>query len=216
MSDAVAPLSSAELAELPLFPLPSVVLFPGTSIALHVFEPRYRAMMQHCIDHGPRAMAVVLLEPGFERNYEGQPGIHRVAGAGRITAHRKNPDGTFDLLLECVARVRLTELPFVAPFRRARCEVLRDELHDRTLALEIVRKLIAALPPVELRAQQPIPLPELDGEPGAIADLMLDRILRTPARKQELLETTDVLARLLTVAHELHVSTPAPDKRSLN
>jgi Lon protease-like protein len=208
MSEVRAPLSPSELAALPVFPLPNVVLFPGTSMALHLFEPRYRAMMQHCLDGGPRAMVIALLKPGFEHEYERQPDIHTIAGAGRIAAHRKNADGTFDLLLECVARVRLTELPFEPPFRRARCEVLPDELTDRTLALEITRNVLRALPPVELRARQPMPLPELDGEPGAIADLLLDRVLRSPTHKQQLLETTDVITRLLTVAHELHVSVP--------
>jgi Lon protease-like protein len=216
MSEPAAPLTPAELEELPVFPLPNVVLFPGTRIALHIFEPRYRAMMEHCLSNGPRAMAIALLKPGFERDYEGQPPIHTVAGAGRITAHRKGADGTFDLLLESVARVRLIELPFTPPFRRARCTVMHDEVEDRRLALEITRKLLRAMPPVELRAQSPIPLPDLDGEPGLIADLLLDRVLRSPARKQELLENTDVIARLLTVAHELHVAVPETGKRLLN
>ncbi len=202
------PFTALELAELPVFPLPSVVFFPGTSMGLHLFEPRYRAMIQHCLDHGPRAIVIALLKPGYESDYEGTPEIHSIAGAGRIVAHRKNPDGTFDILLESVTRVRLTELPFVPPFRRARCEALPDEIVDRPLALEIARKVLRCLPEVELHARRPIPLPELDGEPGAVADLLLDRLLHGPARKQELLETTDVLARLLTVAHELNVAVP--------
>ena len=208
MSEIAAPLSAAELAELPVFPLLNVVLFPGASIALHLFEPRYRAMMEHCLAHGPRAMAIVLLKPGSAPEGDQLPPIHSVAGVGRIAAHRKNPDATFDLLLEAVARVRLTELPYVPPFRRARCEVIPDQLGDRALALEITRKVLAGLPPIELHSHRPIPLPQLDGDPGAVADLLLDRLLPTPARKQELLETPDVLVRLLTVAHELHVTVP--------
>ena len=93
---------------------------------------------------------------------------------------------------------------------------MRDELTDHALAVEITRKVLRSLPPVELRARQPIPLPELDGEPGAIADLLLDRILESPAQKQQLLETTDVLARLLTVAHELRIAVPGASKHLAN
>src|SRR5690606_21229592 len=92
---AIEPLREDELAALPIFPLPSVVLFPGSVLPLHVFEPRYRAMMEDCVSRGPRAMAVALLRPGWERDYEGRPPVYEIAGAGRIVEWARRPDGRF-------------------------------------------------------------------------------------------------------------------------
>jgi ATP-dependent Lon protease len=193
------PLTQSELAELPVFPLPNAVLFPGVSMGLHVFEPRYRAMMKHCLEHGPRAMAIAHLRPGFESDYEGQPAIHEIAGAGRIVEHRGNADGTYDLILEGTQRVRLHELPFTPPFRRARAETLVEIADARTS--ELLRNalgpdVLRALAHVPTASQTPIAPPSLEGPPGRVLDLFADRVLRDPVRRQTFLETLDVEKRL--------------------
>ena len=63
------------LQDLAVFPLPRVVFFPGTYLPLHIFEPRYRALMRDCITSGRMAMAVTLLKPGYEANYAGRPAV---------------------------------------------------------------------------------------------------------------------------------------------
>jgi Lon protease-like protein len=192
-------LTESELAELPVFPLPNAVLFPGVSMGLHLFEPRYRAMMKHCLDHGPRAMAIVQLRPGYEKDYEGQPAIFEVAGAGRIVEHRGNADGTFDLILEGTQRVRLHELPFTPPFRRARAETLIEVADERTgelLRTALGPDVLRALAHVPTASQTPIAPPSLEGPPGRVLDLFADRVLRDPARRQTFLETLDVEKRL--------------------
>lgn len=189
------PLTESELAELPVFPLPNAVLFPGVSIGLHLFEPRYRAMMRHCLEKGPRAIAIAQLKAGFEAAYEGQPAIHEVAGAGRIVSHRGNADGTFDLILEGTQRVRLHELPFVPPFRRARAEtlaeVVKDERAWRTQTAELARQLQA----VARASSVPIAPPRLDGPPGRVLDALIDAAVRDPAKRQALLEALDLDSR---------------------
>ena len=52
----------------PVFPLPNAVLFPRTVLPLHIFEPRYRAMVSDA-DAGDGMIAIALLEPGFEKDY---------------------------------------------------------------------------------------------------------------------------------------------------
>ena len=54
------------LAEVPVFPLPNVVFFPGTQLPLHIFEPRYRALMRSCMESDRMVMAIALLKPGYE------------------------------------------------------------------------------------------------------------------------------------------------------
>jgi Lon protease-like protein len=69
--------------EIPLFPLPDVVLFPGVTRPLLIFEPRYREMVADALK-GNRIIGMVLLRPGFEKDYEGRPPIHDIGCAGTI------------------------------------------------------------------------------------------------------------------------------------
>src|SRR6185369_9454721 len=115
----------AAIRELPLFPLPQAVLFPGALMPLHIFEPRYRKMTRDALDtHG--ALAIAHIIEGSPIDEHGHPAIALVAGVGLIIESQELPDGRFNILLEGRARVHLTELPFVPPYRRARGELLED------------------------------------------------------------------------------------------
>ena len=59
---------------LPIFPLPNVVLFPNVFLPLHIFEPRYRQMVAESLA-GDRIIGMVLLQPGYEINYDGRPPV---------------------------------------------------------------------------------------------------------------------------------------------
>src|SRR5262245_37863781 len=113
----------AALEALPLFPLPQAVLFPGAVLPLHVFEPRYKAMIRDCLA-SHRALAVVQITDADALDQHGHPGIAGVAGVGVIVDHAELPEGRFNILVRGRARVGLEELPFVPPYRRARATVL--------------------------------------------------------------------------------------------
>ena len=91
----------------PVFPLANVVLFPHTYLPLHVFEPRYRAMVAHALE-GPRLIVVVLareeLPPGR------RPDIHGIGSVGRIDVVNRLEDGRFHLVLHGLSRVALSDL----------------------------------------------------------------------------------------------------------
>ena len=110
-----------------LFPLPNLVLFPGIDQCLHVFEYRYRQMTADALA-GDGRIALVLLSPDWEEQYDGRPSIQSVACLGRIVESEKLEDGRYHLRLRGVARVRIAaELD--APekmYRLARCAVLDD------------------------------------------------------------------------------------------
>src|SRR6516225_2120931 len=93
---------------LPLFPLPNVVLFPNVFLPLHIFEPRYREMVADALSTD-RLIAMMLLRPGWERDYEGRPPVYPVGCSGVITHAEKLPDGRFNIVLRGVERVRLLE-----------------------------------------------------------------------------------------------------------
>ncbi len=186
------------LGDLPLFPLPRLVFFPHTMLPLHVFEPRYRKMLADCLEsHG--AMAVVRL--GHEEH------IASVAGVGIIVHHEELLDGRSNIVLEGVARVRLDELPFCPPYRRARATLLhavrtpvRAEDHTALVAAatDIVR---------EVRRRDPEFVFDLPTEraAGVLADVCAAHLIVDADVRQRLLEELDDAARVRAVIEELAV-----------
>ena len=92
---------------IPIFPLPNVVLFPNVFLPLHIFEPRYRAMVADALA-GDRIIGMVLLQPGFEADYEGRPPVYPVGCAGVITHSEPLPDGRFNIVLRGLEKFRIT------------------------------------------------------------------------------------------------------------
>jgi len=109
----------------PLFPLPGAVLFPETVLPLHVFEPRYRALVRHALARD-RRLAIVLLRHGPRGPRDVAPPIHEVATVGRIENLRPLPDGRFLLDVVGATRVRLVEIDSDRPFRLARALALPE------------------------------------------------------------------------------------------
>ncbi len=110
---------------IPLFPLATVVFFPNTLLPLHVFEPRYRQMIKDIID-GERFIGMVLLKPGWEKSYEGNPEIYSVVGMGRIVNSEPLDDGRFNIVLYGLKRVKIIDIVKDIPYRLARVEILED------------------------------------------------------------------------------------------
>lgn len=114
------------LLRLPIFPLYGVQLFPGSLLPLYVFEPRYRELVATCLERRG-ILAIASLRPGYQSDYQGRPPVRRTAGVGRIVAHRLNPDGTYNILLRGLGRVRIREeLPPERSFREVRARLLKD------------------------------------------------------------------------------------------
>jgi Lon protease-like protein len=197
-----AELSERELSAIPVFPLPNVVLFPGTKLALHIFEPRYRDMMADCLREGRMAMAIAQLELGWQAQYQGRPPLCEVAGAGRITAHVRRPDGRYDLELEGLSRVRLSELPPEHAYRRARAVVLEEQMPEAGLPALELSSLLSIASGIVALARKSAQMPEVellasaDDAPARMLDRIAHQFVSDPAVRQALLETLDVAARL--------------------
>ncbi len=110
----------------PVFPLPDLVFFPDALLPLHVFEPRYRAMVEAALD-GESLIAVATLLPGWEKDYEGAPPFHPLATVGRMIQVHPRDDGRFDILLLGLERTRLEEEFAAHPYRTARARTVPDE-----------------------------------------------------------------------------------------
>ncbi len=135
---------------LPIFPLPSVVLFPNMALPLHIFEDRYKKMTAACLE-GTRLLAIPLLKPGWERGEAPEP--HAVAGMGRIAQAVRLPGGQYDLVVRGVAKVRTGGTVQDWPYRVAAVQMLEDVGGDGEPARDLARRvaerfraLIAAQP----------------------------------------------------------------------
>lgn len=110
-----------------LFPLPNAVLFPHVMQPLHIFEPRYRSMVEDAMS-SDRAIAIASFEPGWEEHYEGRPPLKPTACLGHIAACQEMDDGRYNILLLGRQRVSiLEELPPLRQFREARALLVEDE-----------------------------------------------------------------------------------------
>ncbi|MGQ0794051.1 MAG: LON peptidase substrate-binding domain-containing protein [Deltaproteobacteria bacterium] len=109
----------------PLFPLATVVFFPNTLLPLHVFEARYRQMVRDAMQ-AERIVGMILLKPGWEKGYQGNPEIFSVGCMGRIVSHEELPDGRFNIVLFGLKRVKILEIIKETPYRLARVEIMED------------------------------------------------------------------------------------------
>ena len=118
------------LARLAIFPLPDVVLFPGTVLPLHVFEPRYVDMTRDVVA-GSRHMAIVRLRHGFQTDYHGRPPVVPVAGYGEIIACQELPGDRFAIAVRGAGRIRIErELPAERSYREVEATLLEDRPFD--------------------------------------------------------------------------------------
>lgn len=197
-------------AELPLFPLQQVVLFPGARLPLHVFEPRYRKLLADCLG-SHRTMAVVLVPSLHPVDRHGHPPIAPVAGAGFVVEHQALPDGRSNILLAGKARVALEELPFDPPYRRARATLLHDVPTEVSSADFSALAQTATAFAHEVRKREPrfsFHLPT-GATPGELADACAQHLVIDADARQRALETLDVRERVQLVTHELVSQTAA-------
>jgi len=203
------PLERADLIALPIFPLPDAVLFPGATLPLHVFEPRYRDLARDALA-GRRMLAVARLQPGFEHDYEGRPPVFEICGAGRIIDHRLRPDGRYDLVLHGLARIRiLEELAPQHSYREVRAVALEDTPADPALSAALktsIANLWHALSPhLPVQMQNLQRLTSGADEAGAFADRLAPLIADDPETMQQLLSQLDPIERLQLIVARLQI-----------
>lgn len=197
-----------ELASVAVFPLPRVVLFPGGRLPLHIFEPRYRSMMADVLASGTGLLLVAQLQPGWQSDYAGQPPIFPTAGIGRIERSEHNADGTYDIELLGLGRVRLDELPMLdKPYRQARASLLPDVMPAEGLPEAELTSLFSLATQVAglVRGREPRfrLLATPDDPPALLMDKIADQLIGDPARRQELLTTVDLGERLKAISSQV-------------
>ena len=135
----------SETFVVPLFPLPRGALLPGELLPLHIFEPRYRALLEEVRGSDNLAMAIGTLDPGWEADYLGRPAVAPVVGLGQVLRDKQRPDGTSDIALHGLGRARLLEELPSEPYRRIRVEVPDPRSAHPVEAYRMRRRLLTGL-----------------------------------------------------------------------
>jgi Lon protease-like protein len=179
---------------IPIFPLPNVVLFPNVFLPLHIFEPRYRKMVDEALN-GDRIIGMVLLRPGWEHDYEGRPPVYPVGCAGVITHAERLADGRFHIVLRGMEKFRVVGEDTSRIFRQAHVTAMPEPLNETTRA-EIRgerRRLEAILVPQPEHGKDtrvPTSMPDED-----LVNALAQYLELEPLEKQALLEQRSLRSR---------------------
>jgi Lon protease-like protein len=186
--------TSTELpATLPVMVLPGVTLFPNALLPLHIFESRYRLMLEEALGDC-RMLAMAMPRDKEEREVE------PIAGAGLVRACIRNDDGTSNLILQGVSRVRFTGWEQTEPFRIARIEPVESREGDQENIESWVTQLHALCARfkeqgIELPSQFEAYLNQITNI-GVITDLVASTLVADSRVRQMLLEEVDIPKRL--------------------
>ena len=193
--------------EIPLFPLPNLVLFPQVAVPLHIFEERYKLMINRCIDQADVFGLVLLTEEAEQENEEN---ILRVGVTARIVQVDRLDEGRLNILCAGESRFRILEFTGSAPYWTADVEFFDDEPETEE-GLGDAYQQVSTLyrKATELTSQlKEMEIPEVDLPDSPVAlSYMVSYVLDLGApRKQELLETTSTLYRLRSLIDDLETA----------
>jgi Lon protease-like protein len=179
---------------IPIFPLPNVVLFPNVFLPLHIFEPRYREMVDEALK-GDRIIGMVLLRPGWQGHYEGRPPVYPIGCAGVITHAERLADGRFNIVLRGMEKFRVRgeeeghayRLAHVEPVPEPPAEGLREAMRAQRRRLET---LLVPQPEGQQDRTMPTSMPDED-----LVNALAQYLEFEPVEKQALLERDGLLDR---------------------
>lgn len=213
----MAPSSSIAVRELPLFPLPEVVLFPGRPLPLHIFEFRYRIMMNTILEED-RRFGVLMVDP-----MSGE--IAEVGCCAEVIQFQRLPDGRMKMLTLGQQRFRVLDYVREKPYRVGLVEWIEDEAPAedlRPLAREVDKLLRDVVRLSAKVTDQPIELPDdLPVLPRELSYWIAGNLYGVASEQQILLEMEDTARRLQREAEILtstrnHLAARAALKDALN
>ncbi|MGK7933233.1 MAG: LON peptidase substrate-binding domain-containing protein [Microcystaceae cyanobacterium] len=184
--------SSIAVRELPLFPLPEVVLFPGRPLPLHIFEFRYRMMINTILEDDQR-FGVLMIDPN---NGE----IAQVGCCAEVVRYQRLPDDRMKLLSIGQQRFRLLEIVREKPYRVGLVEWLEDQPTSqdlRPLAKEVSQLLTDVVHLSAKLTDQKIDLPDdLPVSPLELSYWVAGNLYGVATEQQGLLQMQDTVERL--------------------
>lgn len=185
--------------EIPVMPLPGAVLFPHALLPLYIFESRYRDMLEHALQHD-RMFSVALIKPSCPE-WQAPEDFFHFATVGLIRACVGRGDGTSNLVLQGLHRVRFTSFEQETPFPVARIDIVESSDDETTVETEALGEKVLELYRKLKRAGRRLP-PKVDrylaqlGDLEMLADLVASTFVDDPLRRQKMLEESSVNQRL--------------------
>ncbi len=174
---------------IPVFALPNVVLFRKTYLPLHIFEPRYRQMVDDAV-MGGQCIGMALLKEGWESDYYGNPPVFAMGCVGRLVSVQPLADGRSNILLQGLERFEITEESHDQPYRQASI-TLKTRGAEASLDLSVRQRLVTALE-AYLRSRQEPPTWQGWFREEVSDDILVNTLSTyldcTPLEKQFLLE----------------------------
>ncbi len=195
--------------EVGIMTLPNAILFPQALLPLYIYEPRYRAMLKQSLE-SQRMFAVAL------PHTSSSPGItpHRIAGVGLIRACVDKPDGTSNLILQGVIRVRFTDFVQEKPYYVGRIEILSTEeshaLEVKALSAKVLEMIGTMHDSGDIQAEGILKFLNEIRDHDALADIVTYSFIEDVTRKQEILETLNLKERLRKVITALRKQSSGP------
>jgi Lon protease-like protein len=216
---------AAQLERLPLFPLAQVVLFPQTQVPLHVFEPRYRQMIEDALS-SDRRIGMIAVPPEYVGEMAGDPPLYTVGCAGVITSPERLEDGRFRFSLVGSQRFRVHgELPRAEGllYRIAEVELLEDAGPPpdssrvsklRETVVDLVGTLVSRTRPGSAEALEHLTTRLAALDAGAFTDALCQSLGFGTPEKQGLLEAEGTLQRLeqLSAVLRFHLAERAANR----
>jgi Lon protease-like protein len=185
-------------ATVPVMPLTGVLLFPNALLPLHIFEPRFRDMLEHALQDD-RMLCVALVRPEREQ-WRTSADFFPVSTVGLIRACVGRSDGTSDLILQGIRRVKFSEFEQEVPFPIARIEALKTRTKPSVETDALAAKVLEFYAHLKESGRE---LPEkIDrylselSDPEMLADLIASTFINDSTRRQQLLEELDLNQRL--------------------
>ena len=185
--------------------LPDCTLFPHGGLPLNIFEPRYRQMLEETLADSCFFSVACLTGQESENPAECTAPIGTV---GLVRASREMDDGSSNLLLHGVIRVRFTEWIDDAPYPKARISpipaVFEPESQSES-AMEALREAAESATrelPEDVRSTVMEMSKQID-DPAILADVICQQFLHQPDERQQMLETESVAARIAWLCREL-------------
>ena len=123
-------MTTQTITRLSVFPLAGALLFPGLRLPLHIFEPRYRALVSDAMARD-RKIAMIQPRPGSSKGEDARPALFDIGCVGKIDQVEALDDGRYNLILEGLTRFRLIrELDVSTPFRQIEAELIAEPKED--------------------------------------------------------------------------------------
>jgi Lon protease-like protein len=195
------PYAAVVPAPLPLFPL-NTPLVPGLVLPLHIFEPRYRELVEDLLarpDEDDREFGIVAVRDGHDVDRDGMTALYPVGTATVLRQAERLPDGRFDIVTTGSRRFRLLDVDASRPLLVGAVEFLEEvtDPADALLAVQVARNFqryrTALSGQVSQEAEEDEALPD---DPTVLSYLVTAAMVLPVAERQSLLAAGSTAERL--------------------